>query len=90
MSMVGFLMPIPDLSRGPLTAEELAALPATGIHLCDGERATGACSPPNGIIRQSLTGWWWHPTFEHARAAATVAGERCFLVGQGQNIEVKP
>jgi hypothetical protein len=49
MSMVGFLMPIPDLSRGPLTAEELVA-----------------------------------------RAAATVAGERCFLVGQGQNVEVRP
>lgn len=80
------IVTLSNLTRPALSADELAALPSTGLALRRAGRPVGLC-PPVGIIRQRLDGWDWHPDIEHARTAADAAGERCFLVGDGVNEE---
>lgn len=84
-----FLIELPDLSRGPLSAEEIAALPVDGIQLSDERGTTGAKCPRSGFIRQSLAGWWWHPTVKHAQAAAVRAGRHTFITGQDEHRDVR-
>lgn len=81
------LVTLPDNTRPPLSSSELEALASEGIPLCVNDRVVGKC-PPDGVIRQGKSDWWWHPSEAHAEAAAKARGERAFIVGTGLNREI--
>jgi hypothetical protein len=89
MATIAYLIELPDLSRGPLSAGEIMSVPDDGIHLSDERGATGTKCPRSGFIRQSLVGWWWHPTVDHAQRTAARAGRRTIIIGQDEHRDTR-